>query len=184
MIHLHIGQNRKLKMHNKLLEQLELIEDINLPIRVASTQLSSEYRDKNYWVTDMKYTQETFILRGTPSKVSADIYETPSEVMSVGVVMTVEELVDFLRKHSYDYPKASNVKLEFDGVSNDRYYGICDAFTIPTVELNDDNVVIYGWVANEKANALFDKQAKMYIPYSWLSKDRLINLLEKEDSVK
>jgi len=181
-------------MHNKLLEQLELIDDYNLPIRVASTQLRSEYnttedadknaKDKNYWVTDMKYTQETFILRGTPSKVSADIYETPSEVMSVGVVMTVEELVDFLREHSYDYPKASNVKLEFDGVSNDRYYGICDAFTIPTVELNDDNVVIYGWVANEKANALFDKQAKMYIPYSWLSKDRLINLLEKEDSVK
>jgi hypothetical protein len=93
-------------------------------------------------------------------------------------------LVDFLREHSYDYPKASNVKLEFDGVSNDRYYGICDAFTVPTVELNDDNVVIYGWVANEKANAVFDRQAKMYKPYSWLSKDRLIDLLEKEDSVK
>ena len=159
MIHLHIGQNRKLKMHHKLIEQLELIEDINLPIRVASTQLSSEYRDKNYWLT-------------------------PSDVMSVGVVMTVEELVDFLREHSYDYPKASNVKLEFDGVSNDDYYGICDAFSIPTVEVNDDNVVIYGWVANKKANAIWDRHAKMYKPYSWLSKDRLINLLEKEDSVK
>ena len=184
MIHLTIGQNRRSKMHSKLLEQLELIEDINLPIRVASTQLSSEYRDKNYWLTDMKYTSETFILRGIPSKVSADIYETPSEVMSVGVVMTVEELVDFLREHSYDYPKASNVKLEFDGVSNDDYYGICDAFSIPTVEVNDDNVVIYGWVANKKANAIWDRHAKMYKPYSWLSKDRLINLLEKEDSVK
>jgi len=45
-------------------------------------------------------------------------------------------------------------------------------------------VVIYGWVANEKANAVFDKQAKMYKPYSWLNKDTLINLLEKKDSVK
>ena len=171
-------------MHHKLIEDLELIENKDLAVRVASTQLGAEDRNKKYWLTDMEYTSETFILRGTPSRVSADIYETPSEVMSVGVVMTVEELVDFLREHSYDYPKASNVKLEFDGVPNDDYYGICDAFSVPTVEVNDDNVVIYGWVADKKANAVWDRHAKMYKPYSWLSKDRLINLLEREQLTK
>jgi len=168
-------------MDNKLKEDLETIENNDLAVRIASTQLDSEHRNKKYWLTDMKFTSETFILHGTPSEISADIYETPSEVMSVGMVMTVQEVMDFLYKHNYDFPKLSNVKLEFDGVSNEDDYWLCNSWdTKPTVEVNDDDIVIYGWVADKKANAVWSRHDNMYMPYSWLSKDNLIDLLERE----
>ena len=163
-------------MHHKLIEDLELIENKDLAVRVTSTQLGAEDRNKKYWLTDMEYTSETFILRGTPSEIKNARVRRD--------VVIVEELIDFLHLHSYDYPKARNVKLELDGVPNDDYYGICDAFSVPTVEVNDDVIVIYGWVADKKANAVWDRHAKMYKPYSWLSKDRLINLLERGQLTK
>jgi len=166
-------------MDNKLKEDLETIENKDLAVRIASTQLDSEHRNKKYWLTDMKFTSETFILHGTPSESAENLYEDDIEVY------TVEEVMDFLNKHNYDFPKLSNVKLEFDGVANADDYWLCNSWdTNPTVDVNDDDaeyeVVIYGWVANKKANAVWNRHDNMYMPYSWLSKDNLIDLLESE----
>ena len=77
-------------MHHKLIEDLELIENKDLAVRVASTQLGAEDRNKKYWLTDMEYTSETFILRGTPSEIKNARVRRD--------VVIVEELIDFLHQ--------------------------------------------------------------------------------------
>ena len=166
-------------MHHKLIEDLELIENKDLAVRIASTQLYTEPKNTKYWLTSIEYISETFILHGTPSGSTESLYDDGIDVY------TVEEVIDFLDKHNYDYPKASNVKLEFNRTSDGDDYWLYNGWDVnPTVEVNDDDIVIYGWVADKKANAVWDRHAKMYKPYSWLSKDRLINLLEREHLTK
>ena len=166
-------------MHKKLKELLkEIWKETLLEVRIASTQLYAEPKNTKYWLTSIEYISETFILHGTPSESTESLYDDGIDVY------TVEEVIDFLDKHNYDYPKASNVKLEFNRTSDGDDYWLYNGWDVnPTVEVNDDDIVIYGWVADKKANAVWDRHAKMYKPYSWLSKGRLIGLLENEGTL-
>jgi len=162
-------------MDNKLKEDLETIENKDLEVRIASTQLDTESRDTKYWLTQIEYVSETFILHGTPNESAENLNEDGINVY------TVKEVMDFLYKHNYDFPKSSNVKLEFNKTSDGDDYWLCNSWDMnPTVEVNDDDIVIYGWVADKKSNAVWSRHDNMYMPYSWLSKDNLIDLLERE----
>ena len=85
------------------------------------------------------------------------------------------------RKKKVVYDKTSLVKIISDKQWTVLFFYPRDFSSLCPTEIHSFNRRFKDF---EKANAVFDRQAKMYKPYSWLSKDRLIDLLEKEDLVK